>query len=227
MKRLERNGYLTDKPDSILRNYETLFEPLLERPVALLELGVDRGGSLQMWRDYFPAGVIAGLDFNPVTIDDPSGRIKTYEGLQEDTALLDRIAAEVAPGGFDIIIDDAAHCGEMARASFWHLFTRYLKPGGIYSIEHWGVGYWNRRDGYEYVGDLHKIEVPSTHVNKTTIRRRFPSHDFGMVGFIKELIDEQGMRSITEPSLGVSPARDTRFERMMIDPLQVAVVKKK
>ena len=46
-----------------------------------------------------------------------------------------------APGGFDIIIDDASHIGELTKTTFWHLFDHHLKPGGLYAIEDWGTGY--------------------------------------------------------------------------------------
>jgi hypothetical protein len=79
----------TEKPPGYLRKYEKAFSPLLDKEVRLLELGVHKGGSLIMWRDYFPRGIIVGLDINPpAQIDDPTGRIKVYQGGQEDTLLL-------------------------------------------------------------------------------------------------------------------------------------------
>ena len=108
---VEMTGYCTDKQPSFLAVYESLFAPLRERPVALLELGIHHGGSLLMWRDYFAQGSIAGLDQHHVPVDDASGRIRTYQGQQQDSVLLDRIAVEMAPEGFDIVIDDASHFG--------------------------------------------------------------------------------------------------------------------
>ena len=51
------------------------------------------------------------------------------------------MASKTAPDGFDIIIDDASHIGELTKTSFWHLFDHHLKPGGLYAIEDWGTGY--------------------------------------------------------------------------------------
>jgi cephalosporin hydroxylase len=79
----------TDKQESFLSVYESLFSPLRHQPVALLELGIHHGGSLLMWRDYFPQGAIAGLDQHAVKVDDPSGRIRVYQGQQQDTVLLE------------------------------------------------------------------------------------------------------------------------------------------
>src|SRR6185503_13004270 len=118
-KLLNANTYDTDKAEHghYLRNYEDYFQPLLNREVKLLELGVYKGGSLLLWRDYFPQGLIVGLDLAQVQIDDPSGRIRTYQGMQQDTQLLDLIGQETAPEGFDVIIDDCSHIGELTRIS--------------------------------------------------------------------------------------------------------------
>ena len=51
-----------------------------------------------------------------------------------------------------IIIDDCSHIGEFTALSFWHLFDRHLKPGGLYVIEDWGTGYMRGTpDGKAYV----------------------------------------------------------------------------
>src|SRR5688572_14896897 len=144
-KRLNASSYDTDKAQHphYLRSYEEFFRPLVEQDIRLLELGVYKGGSLLLWRDYFPRGLIVGLDVQPVEVLDHSNRVRIFEGEQQDTDLLDRIARETAPEGFDVIIDDCSHIGELTRISFWHLFENHLKPGGIYVIEDWSTGYWD------------------------------------------------------------------------------------
>ncbi len=237
--------------------YAEHFAPFVNQEVKLLELGIHRGGSLLLWRDYFEKGAIVGLDINPIELNDPTGRIHTYQGGQQNTTLLDRIAQEHAPDGFDIIIDDCAHVGKLARASFWHLFDNHLKPGGVYAIEDWGTGYWETwPDGKFYTANIaaeKKGEKPrSTPQPRApfkpltaferflsrlagTLQRkppaapeqkdRFPSHDYGMVGFIKELIDECAYADITCPGLGISPPRASKFKKMHISHALVIIVK--
>ena len=147
------SSYDTDKSPKYLERYEREFGHLFDEPIALLEIGVQRGGSMLMWLDLLPQAQIAGLDLNEISIDEDSGRLHIYQGFQQDPEVLDRIAAEVAPDGFDIILDDASHVARYTSATFWHLFPRHLKAGGIYVIDDWGCGYdpeWT--DGHAYKG---------------------------------------------------------------------------
>ncbi len=254
--KLDASKYDTDKAAHAhyLRNYEEYFRPLLGRDVRLLELGVLKGGSLLLWRDYFERGLVAGLDLNPVEIDDPTGRIRLYRGGQQDTELLDRIARECAPDGFDVIIDDCAHVGHLARLSFWHLFERHLKPGGLYVIEDWGTGYWDFwPDGVRYRGregsergdsplryrlcrvatrlrngPLGRLPLAgrlASSAKRALQRGLYNSHDYGMVGFIKELVDELGMADITHPEFGTGAPRASRFREIRLSHSHIFVVK--
>lgn len=195
------SAYPTDKLDSgYLPFYDALFAGLREREVRLLELGVNEGASLCLWRDYFQRGLIAGIDLQqPAIPEDP--RIRVFVGRQEDTAFLDQVARDAAPSGFDVIIDDCSHIGSLAEVSFWHLFRRHLKPGGVYVIEDWGTGYrpdW--ADGAAYrtnqprpLAGFRLLPEPLRRVVRAITRpTRLPSHDWGMVGFVKRLVDECG-----------------------------------
>lgn len=249
-KALDATNYDTDKAEHshYLRNYEQYFQPLWGQDVKLLELGVYRGGSMLLWRDYFERGLIVGLDLNPVELPDESGRIRLYEGQQQDTALLDRIAKENAPEGFDIIIDDCSHIGELTRISFWHLFDNHLKPGGLYVIEDWSTGYWDSFfDGVAFSYQPKLKFSPRIFRAKSTLahlqrsapwlnrvlrsakrlfnKKQFRSHDYGLVGFVKELVDECGMADITRDDRGTPPFRPSKFREMRISPGQVFIVK--
>ncbi len=242
LKRLLREGgYETDKQDSFLEVYERLFAPLRHAPVNLLEVGIHRGGSLLLWRDYFELGTIVGLDQHHVAIQDGSGRIRAYQGSQQDTALLDRIAVQAAPSGFDIVIDDASHIGRLSRTTFRHVFDRHLKPGGIYVIEDWGAGYWPTwPDGRAWHeprewrapawldGPVRLLPVPglrAMHFQALRVARRLvrtllpgihkrplPSHQHGMVGFVKQLIDECAWGDVSFPGLGIASSRASAIE---------------
>lgn len=193
--------------------YEPYFLPFRDKDVRLLELGVHTGCSLMVWHDFFSRAEIAGLDIRPPKRVLPP-RTHFYKGSQDDLALLSNMSKEIAPEGWDIIIDDASHQGSLTKTSFWHLFINHLKPGGYYFIEDWGTGYWDDWEDGKSVQNM-KPEAPN----------HFPSHDYGMVGVIKELVDEAGMDAIRKKS--TDPAsRLTMFDHMVVNPGFVMVRKR-
>lgn len=171
--------YDTDKA-GYMTVYDKLFRDVRFEQITLFEIGIFKGGSLKLWRDYFPSGKIVGMDINAVDFTDDSGRVKIYQGSQDDIQLLSIIAYEQSPAGFDIIIDDASHVGSLTKLTFWHLFDNHLKAGGTYIIEDWGTGYWPDFPD----GQLYLPEKP---------------HTAGMVGFVKELIDEVASGDVLKP----------------------------
>src|SRR5262245_33997090 len=128
---LELRRYHTDKVASrYLERYDPVLQPLVDREVKLLEIGIHEGGSLLLWRDYFPRGTIVGIDLELHEGFANEERIHLFQGNQSDAAFLSEVARKIAPDGFDIIIDDASHFGELTKVAFWHLFDNHLKPSG-------------------------------------------------------------------------------------------------
>jgi hypothetical protein len=193
---VKRNSYDTDKGEYYLRDYDRKFTHLRDSPIALLEIGVHRGGSLHMWRDYFPHGTIVGFDLEPpADFSDNSGRIRIFQGDQSDAPGVSAAARSASPAGYDIIIDDASHLGAPTAITFQALFYDHLRPGGFYAIEDLGTGYW---DSWPDGGSPLMQPAPQfPHQG-----RRFPSHDLGMVGFVKQLIDECALPDIFHPRFG-------------------------
>ena len=184
-KQLDLATYDTDKiKHYYLEVYDPVLAPWADKDVKLLEIGIHRGGSLKLWRDYFPRASITGIDLKLPDGFMPGERIQLFQGSQSDTRFLSEVAGKIAPDGFDIIIDDASHIGELSKTTFWHLFDHHLKPGGLYAIEDWGTGY------FDDFPDGKKFDP------KPSILDPFPCHSHGMVGFVKELIDEQAAGSI-------------------------------
>jgi hypothetical protein len=222
-KRLNLQRYDTDKIASrYLESYDPILQHLVDREVRLLELGVHEGGSLLLWRDYFPKGTVVGIDVRrpPVNLSGEE-RIQVFRGSQEDTTFLTEVANETAPDGFDIIIDDASHIGTITKVTFWHLFNNHLKPSGLYVIEDWGTGYWDDwPDG--------KAFQPASLLHSTTAdpKAPWPSHSYGMVGFIKELLDELGAVDLTRRQRTGIPLRASKFEKIVITPFIVFVTKR-
>ncbi len=233
-KQLDLGKYDTDKiRNSYLDRYDSVLEPWVNKEIILLELGVYKGGSLCLWRDYFPYGKIIGTDLKLPQNRDLGERISLFQGNQTDVGFLSGMSRQVAPEGFDIIIDDASHIGITTRITFWHLFDYHLKPGGLYVIEDWGTGYWSDWvDGRNFRKRLQllakawqRIQSRWHFCNRLPIKLPIRSHDYGMVGFIKELVDEQGAADLTRKSNKGQPARNSKFACLLIKPSIVFIHK--
>ncbi len=224
---LER--YNTDKiANGYLNQYDPILQYLVDRPVKLLEIGVHKGGSLLLWRDYFPKGTIVGIDLKLPDGFAGEDRIHMFLGSQDDTCFLSKVANETAPEGFDVIIDDASHIGTTTRVAFWHLFDHHLKPSGLYVIEDWGTGYWDDwPDGKVFQPRSRFWSAILSMSEKLKLASpRWHNHSYGMVGLIKELIDEQGAADLTRKRWSGTPSRQSRFDSMLIMPSIVFVKKR-
>ncbi len=111
----------------------------------ILEIGVYNGGSLYMWRNYFPNSSVIGIDIDPFTKrwEEEDKDIKIYLGDQCDTKFLQRVCDEEGP--FDLIIDDGGHENHQIITSLEFLFG-HLKVGGTYVVEDTFASYWPEYD---------------------------------------------------------------------------------
>jgi SAM-dependent methyltransferase len=110
----------------------------------ILEIGVQHGGSLQMWRRFFgPKATIFGIDIDPTCKRFEEDGCQIRIGDQSSATFLASVIAEM--GGVDIVIDDGSHIASHQVASFKALFP-VLAPGGIYICEDLHTAYW---DGWE------------------------------------------------------------------------------
>ncbi len=109
--------------------YERLFSPLRDSPLPVLEIGVGNGGSLRVWRDYFPNAEVHGIDIHPVP--DLGPRITTWRG-DIMGSVRDAVLSVVTT--FGIVIDDGGHHGDQQETAF-RTFWPKVAPGGYYIIE--------------------------------------------------------------------------------------------
>ncbi|MCU0803280.1 MAG: class I SAM-dependent methyltransferase [Rhodobacteraceae bacterium] len=130
-------------------HYLPLYERYLARyrgtKVRMLEIGVYKGGSLHLWREYLgPQAVIYGIDINPdcAAFDGIDGQVRI--GSQADAAFLAGVIREM--GGVDVVLDDGSHMGRHIRASLDTLFP-LLADDGLYLIEDVHTAYSRRYDG--------------------------------------------------------------------------------
>jgi len=160
------NEFLQNKGDVIHKwhhyfpLYEKYFSPWKNKSLTFLEIGVQNGGSTNMWRRYFgPHATIVGIDIEPKCKRVEKDGINIRIGDQSDPAFLQSLIDEF--GIPDIVLDDGSHIGSHVSASFQFLYPKMHK-NAIYFIEDMHVqyndiGYWRK--------DVNFVEVSKNHVD--------------------------------------------------------------
>lgn len=197
------SGHYITKPQRYYDLYDKYLGPLAEQELNILELGVFEGESTKLFSRFFKNSKIVATDINIQAINFSECKNVHYTNVdQTDVDALTKLVKEEFPEGIDIIIDDASHIGYYSQITFNTLFP-FLKKDGFYIIEDWGTAYW---DGWP---DGSRYQPMETAFFDNQVPKRIPSHDFGMVGFCKWLVEWVGCTDFryNEHAPGVHPQK--------------------
>lgn len=143
----EHTGKVSDKWSSYLTLYEAELGHVRSTVRSILEIGVQNGGSLEIWAKYFPAAhAIVGCDVNPkcanLVYADP--RIQVVVG----DATLPAVCQQVAKlaNGFDVIVEDGSHIPREVILAFLRYWP-HVKPGGVFIAEDLHCDYFPSHEG--------------------------------------------------------------------------------
>lgn len=113
--------------------YETFFHRYAGKAVKFLEIGVFRGGSMQMWKDYFgEKATIVGIDIDESCKRFEGDNVHICIGSQADRKFLEEVSGKWGP--FDVILDDGSHMMEHQITTFETMFP-LLNESGIFMCE--------------------------------------------------------------------------------------------
>ena len=120
--------------------YSLLFEPLRSKPIKFAEIGVYRGASILVWRNFFQRGRIYGFDNDMTSME--SIRVMNIPGVFLDFMDADNAESmestfqkHMADGElFDVILDDAGHNAIQQQLTIRTCLPK-LKQGGLLIIE--------------------------------------------------------------------------------------------
>lgn len=127
------------------RFYPRHLDRFRDRNGNLVEIGVDQGKSLGLWRQYLPNAFLHGID---IGIESEGDRFLIHRCDQSDPEQLRVVAAQIQTAF--AIVDDGSHIPEHQLLT-WDLFFRtVLEPGGVYIVEDIEVSYWRRGALYGY-----------------------------------------------------------------------------
>lgn len=139
---LAHRGKIADKWTGLLPVYDLLFSRFQDSRLALLEIGVKNGGSLEVHENFFRnACAIVGVDVDRRCGDltFSSHRIHVILGDAGCADTYDRVAAH--SDRFGIVLDDGSHKSSDIVTTFARYFP-ILAPGGIYVAEDLCCSYW-------------------------------------------------------------------------------------
>jgi hypothetical protein len=143
----EHDGKLTDKWEQYIGIYQGEMDRVIAagKPVRLLEIGVQNGGSLEVWSKFLPHGsAIIGIDIDPAVGDlEFAGNVRAFVADVND---MEKVEASIGTEPLDIIIDDGSHTSPDIIFTFKHLFPK-LAPGGKYFVEDLHCSYWKSHQG--------------------------------------------------------------------------------
>jgi hypothetical protein len=143
-----RGGAVLDKWVHYFPIYHRHLDRFRGKPVRLLEIGVYRGGGLDMWSRYLgPDAKLVGLDIDEAAVRAVRGRFPVVLGDQADPDVLLRINEQYGP--FDVVIDDGGHTMRQQIVTAETLFP-LLNDGGVFLVEDTHTSYWS-----EFGGALH------------------------------------------------------------------------
>ena len=120
--------------------YHRHFQRFRDEPITLLEFGVNQGGSMLMWADYFhDDSRIVGVDIDERCRQFEGGNVSIEIGDQEDRTFLRELAAKHGP--FDVVVEDGGHSMGQQIASFEEIYPA-MTTDGCFLIEDLHTSYW-------------------------------------------------------------------------------------
>jgi hypothetical protein len=137
----------SDKWDRYFDVYEKHFHKFKGKNITFVEVGVQNGGSLEMWSKYFgPESKLYGIDIEPkcaeLVYDNPN--IKIIIGDQSSKDFWDRTLSEI--GNIDAIVEDGGHTMNQQITTFEKVFP-IINEGGMYVCEDTHTSYWGEFGG--------------------------------------------------------------------------------
>lgn len=131
-----------DKWDPYFDVYETWLSKFRGHSPRILEIGVQNGGSADMWLEYFGPGTkVTGVDIDTRCAQHASDNIEIVIGDQGSAEFWNNFFA-THTDSFDIVIDDGSHRMRDMAVTFVAA-SKAVKSGGIYLIEDTHTAYWN------------------------------------------------------------------------------------
>lgn len=143
----QHQGKVSDKWSSYLTLYDQLLNPVRNSVESLLEIGVQNGGSLALWSQYFPnAQHIVGCDIDARCADLRYDDARIHVIVADATLATTRDNVAQISASFDVVIEDGSHIPREVIGAFLRYWPM-VKPGGIFIAEDLHCDYFPGHEG--------------------------------------------------------------------------------
>jgi 23S rRNA U2552 (ribose-2'-O)-methylase RlmE/FtsJ len=121
--------------------YHKHFSRFYDVKVNMLEIGVDEGGSLQMWKKCFKKGSkFFGVDINENCKKFEDEDVTIFIGDQSDPKFWQETIKKMPK--LDIVIDDGGHTCKQQLVTFEEVYDK-ISDSGVYLVEDLHTNYWS------------------------------------------------------------------------------------
>jgi len=183
-----------DKFEHYFDLYERHFSKFVGKQPKILEIGVQFGGSAEMWRKYFGEGtMIHGVDIAPQCAE--TDYLRLFIGDQGSHDFW-KTSFSGKDDFYDIVIDDGSHDNPHQIVTLWDCFNM-VRDGGVYWCEDTHTSYY------------HNVRV----------RDGGYQNPRSFTEFTKHLIDVINHRH-TEFAIGVGPFEGPRIPEALVSQFQ-------
>lgn len=113
--------------------YHRHFQKFIGKEVHIVEIGIQSGGSLEMWKAVFgPQAHVYGVDINKATQSYADAQTQIHIGSQEDPEFWEKFKKQVPR--VDILIDDGGHTTQQQLVTLAQMLP-HLSQNGVYMTE--------------------------------------------------------------------------------------------
>ena len=160
-KLIETLNYPTDKSTlhSYIPIYDVLFEEFSDKQINFLEIGIQYGASIKLWRDYFTKATIFGYDIEDKAEMFPEGAIKVIK----DANLIS--PTEFINNPLNIAIDDGSHT-LTDQLNFVKNIYPQMADGGLLIIE-------DIQNIDQQNNDFKTLNIPYTIIDLRNVQGRY------------------------------------------------------
>jgi hypothetical protein len=135
----------SDKWDPYFDVYETYFSKFINKSPVVVEVGIQGGGSLQMWKKFFgDSATIIGIDVDEEVKKLPLDGVEVVIGDQSDSVFWQKFLIECPV--IDVFIDDGGHTMNQQIVTLLSVWP-HISDNGVFVCEDTHTSYWEQYGG--------------------------------------------------------------------------------